>query len=282
MKMVSTKFDKLPFGISCAPELFQMNRILEGIDGVVCLVDDIHVLIFGATRQEHDTCLTAVLQRLEAAAATLNLATCEFHKPSIKFLGHIVSKEGIRADPEKTLAITNMEPPQSVSDLRRFMGLVNQLGKFSPRIADISQPLRELLRKGRAWVWGPEQEKSFSDIKLELARPTVLSLYDPHAETKVSADASSFGLGAVLLQHNGQQWKPVAYASRTLSDTEMRYAQIEKEALATTWACEKFSTYLFWWKLTINHWSPFSTQNIWMTSHHGCSDFACGWPNMST
>ena len=209
---------------------------------MVCLVDDI--LIFGATQEEHDARLLAVLQHLEKAEATLNLAKCEFHKSTIKFVGHIVSKDGICADPEKTAAVCNMEPLQSVSDLRRFMGLVNQLGKFSSRIAEISQPLRELLQKGRAWVWGPEQEKSFSEIKLELAKPTVLALYDPQADTKVSADASSFGLGAVLLQYNGQEWRPVAYASRTLSDMEKRYAQIEKEALATTWACEKFSTYI--------------------------------------
>jgi len=77
-----------------------------------------------------------------------------------------------------------------------------------------------------------------------MAKPSVLAFYDPAAETKVSADASSFGLGAVLLQKSGEVWKPVAYASRSLSETEQHYAQIEKEALATTWACEKFSTYL--------------------------------------
>ena len=92
------------------------------------------------------------------------LAKCEFRKSSIKFLGHIISNEGTGADPEKTAAITNKEPHQSVLDLRRFMGLVNRLGKFFPRIADISQLLRELLHTGRAWLWGPEQEKSFLDI----------------------------------------------------------------------------------------------------------------------
>ncbi len=126
------------------------------------------------------------------------------------------------------------------------MGLVNQLGKFSPRIADISQPLRELMSSRRAWTWGPDQEKSFSEIKQELTKPTISALYNPSADTKVSADASSFGLGAVLLQlhPDGQNWKPVAYASRSLSDTEKRYVQIEKEALAITWACEKFSMYI--------------------------------------
>ena len=181
---------------------------------------------------------------MEKAGATLNKAKCVFHKTSVKFLGHVIDEDGIRADPEKTSAISNMEPPQSVSDLWRFMGLVNQLGKFSSRIAEISQPLRGLMSNKSAWVWGPDQERSFAEIKQELTKPTVLVLYNPQAETKVSADASSFGLGAVLLQLDEQTWKPVAYASRALSDTERRYAQIEKEGLATTWACEKFSTYI--------------------------------------
>ena len=93
-------------------------------------------------------------------------------------------------------------------------------------------------------MWGPDQERSFAKIKQELTKLTVLILYNPQAETKVSADASSFGLGAVLPQSDKQMWKLVAYASRALSDTERRYAQIEKEGLATMWACEKFSTYI--------------------------------------
>lgn len=110
-------FNKLPFGISCAPELFQyrMNKILEGLEGFVCLIDD--VLIFGSSREEHDRCLVAVLKRLQEAGATLNSSKCEFHKSSIKFLGHIVDKDGIRADPEKTSAVAHMEPPQcQISD----------------------------------------------------------------------------------------------------------------------------------------------------------------------
>ena len=129
-------FNKLPFGISCAPELFQlrMHKILNGLEGVACLLDD--VLIFGSSKDEHDRQLIAVLQRLVEAGVTLNRDKCEFNKESIKFLGHIINKEGIRADPDETSTILDMKAPQSVSDLCQFMELVNQLGKFSPALAE--------------------------------------------------------------------------------------------------------------------------------------------------
>ena len=124
-----------------------------------------------------------------------------------------------------------MEAPCSVSGLRRFLGLVNQLGKSSPNIAELTQPLRELLSTYHAWLWGPDQEKAFTSVKEELVKPTTLTLYNPTAEAKVSADASSFGLGAVLLQEERGEWRPVPYASRSMTPTERRYAQIKKEAL---------------------------------------------------
>ena len=124
------------------------------------------------------------------------------------------------------------------------MGMAIQLGKFTCNLAELSQPLRELLNKKSTWVWGVSQERAFSAMKAELARPTTLALYDPAAETKVSADASSYGLGAVLLQKFETTWKPFAFSSRSTTETERHYAQIEKEGLATAWACEKFADYI--------------------------------------
>ncbi len=134
-------FNKLLFGISSAPELFQkrMSKILAGLEGMVCQMDD--VLIFGANQAEHDLRLTAVLERLEKAGVTLNPQKCKFHQKTVKFLKHLIDESGIRADPEKTSAILEMEPPRNITELRRFMGMANQLGKFSHHLAEVSQPL---------------------------------------------------------------------------------------------------------------------------------------------
>ena len=112
-------------------------------------MDDI--IIYGASQEEHDARLEATLRQLQAAGATLNEKKCEFRKTEMKFLGHVVGRDGIRADPDKTVALVNMEAPNNISELRRFMGMANQMGKFSPRLAELSQPLRELLSTKRQW-----------------------------------------------------------------------------------------------------------------------------------
>ena len=245
-------FNKLPFGISSAPEHFQkrMSKILQGLEGVVCQVDD--VLIFGKDALEHDERLMKALERIAESGVTLNEAKCKFGQDRIEFLGHVIDQNGISASPEKVAALVEMKPPTNVTGLRRFLGMANQLGKFSQQLAELSKPLRDLLSTNNDWIWGPEQDKAFLAVKEELAKPTTLALYDPAASTKVAADASSFGLGAVLLQQNQQHmWKPIAFASRSLTQTEHYYATIEKEALAITWACEKFASYIVGMKFHI-------------------------------
>ena len=147
---------------------------------------------------------------------------------------NIIGSHGISQDPQKTKAITDMSSPTAVAQLRRFLGMINQMNRFSPHLAQISQPLRELLSSKKTWIWGPAQQEAFEKLKAEIATLRVLPHYDVIADTKISADTSSYGLGAVLLQYHSDTWKPVAFASHSLTDTECRYVQIEKEALALT------------------------------------------------
>ena len=123
-------------GISSASEYFQkkMSQLLEGIPGVVCQTDD--CLISGETLEQHDERVFKVLERLESAGITLNQSKCVFAQRSLTFLGHLIDEHGIRACPEKVRAITEMATPQDIHDIRRFLGMVNQLAKFSRNIAE--------------------------------------------------------------------------------------------------------------------------------------------------
>lgn len=132
----------------------------------------------------------------------------------LQYLDQILDSQGVRKDPSKVKAIVDMTEPKDIGDLRRFLGLVSHLMKFCPNLAEKTKPLRDLLKKEKAWVWDPAQQEAFKRLKIEIASENVLALYDPEKETTVSSDASSFGLSAVLMQKQPSgELRPVAYAS---------------------------------------------------------------------
>ena len=238
-------FRRMPFGISSAPEFYQrtMEKILHGLEGVICLMDD--VLVYGKDTAQHWSRLKRVLEKISAAGVTLKKSKCEFGCSSVKFLGHIISSEGIKADPEKVKAIQEMASPTNKREVRRFMGMVNYLSKFSSKLTELSVPLFDVMGQKSTWYWGINQQAAFEGIKNELSRAPVLCSFDLKKNHRVSADASKAAIGAVLLQSaEGGSWQPIEYASRKMTEAEQRYAMIEKESLAITWACEKFDFYL--------------------------------------
>ena len=130
--------------------------------------------------------------------------------------------------------------------------MVNQLGKFVPGLADITATLRHLLCRDSAWYWDEVQQTAFQQVKEKLASPEILAHYNPNHQTVIAADGSSTGLGAFLLQtQDNGQCRPICYISRSLSDAERHYAVIEKEALASTWACERLEEYVLGLRFTL-------------------------------
>ena len=239
------QFNRLPFGITSAPEIFQqrLNAILDHIPNVVIYMDDI--LVFGKTQQEHDTALAAVKSTLAAAGVQLNDAKSHINQRTVKFLGHMVSPAGVRPDPAKIAAIKTMPAPTNVTELRRALGMFTFLSKFVPDMATVSAPLRALLKSDTHWTWDSAQATAFRQLQDLAESSPCLALFDTNKPIRISADASSYGLGAVLLQPEGSVWRPVAFASRSLLPAEQKYAQIEKECLAITWACEHFHYFVY-------------------------------------
>ena len=235
------RFKRLPFGLCSAQDVFQdvMSEIFSGIEGVEVIVDDL--LIWGENQQQHDERLKQVLDRARQKNLKLNKEKSQIALSEISYIGHILSKEGLKPDPRKVQAITEMNRPQNKEDLQRFLGMITYVAKFIPKFSQVSTPLRELLEKDIEWHWTESQEKSFTSLKTLATQSPVLSYFDVTKPVKISVDASSKGLGAVLMQND----KPVAYASRALSRSQQNYAQIEKEMLAIVFGCTHFHDYIY-------------------------------------
>lgn len=238
-------FTRLPFGISCAPEYFvaKYAQVLRDIQNIASHVDD--VLIYGKTKEEHDKALQLVLKRLSDEGITINRSKSVFCVKKVKWLGHILSAEGVAIDPERVEAIRKYDVPQNRNQLLRFLGIVNFVGKFIQNKSSILEPLNNLLKADVNFQWNEIHDKAFEEIKNKMCETPVLAYYNPSKQIIISADASSYGIGGCLIQQDESGNREiVAYTSRTMTQTERYYAQIEREALGLTWAAEKFSDYI--------------------------------------
>ena len=234
-------FKRLPFGLSSSQDIFQkvMSEMFEDIPGVEVIVDDI--LVWGEDEEQHNVRLTKVLERARSRNLKLNKNKCHINQHEISYVGHILSKDGLKPDTKKTEAITVMPAPENREQLQRFLWMLTYLAKFIPNLSQVASPLRTLLEKDVEWHWQSEQESSFKKLKQLATEAPVLKYFDPTKPTDLSVDASSKGLGAILLQEG----HPIMYASKALTQTQQHYAQIEKEMLAILFGCIRFHEYIY-------------------------------------
>ena len=179
------QFKRLPFGLSSAPEIFQrsMEKILVGLEGVVCMMDD--VLVFGRDAEEHWVRLRLVLERILNSGRTLKKEKCEFGVTEVKFLGHVICLEGVKLDPDKAKTILSISPPSNKKEARRFLGMVNYLNKFSSRLAELCSPIYGTTSVA-PFYWGPDQQRAFDEIKEVLSSAPVLCAFDVNCRQSFS------------------------------------------------------------------------------------------------
>ena len=239
------KFLRAPMGLcSSSAEYNRRGDVaLAGITRTAKVVDDI--IASDADYTDHLHHVIAILERCDEHGITLHPLKLRYAAGSVEYCGYRVSESGYTVDDRKTSAIAEFPTPSNITDLRSFLGLANQLGHFTPDIAGAAEPLRDLLRPSRTWLWTAQHDQAFSSVKQRLVAPPILAFYDPGKQTALQTDASRLnGLGYALMQLHGTNWKLVQCGSRFLTSCETRYAVIELEMSAVTWAVKKCRPFL--------------------------------------
>ena len=244
----SYEFVVMPFGLTNAPATFQrlMETVLMDLMPSKCLdyIDDI--LVIGKTFEDHLDNLTAVLERLRAARLKLKPAKCHLIQKQVKYLGYVVSAEGVSTDPDKVRSVKDLPVPSDVGKLRAFLGLTSYYRRFIPDYAKVAKPLHTLTRKDTSYEWTAPCQEAFERLKQLLTEAPLLRFPDFSRSFRLETDASTLGLGAILAQELGDKTvRPISYASRTLLPHEKNYSASELEALGVVWAVQRFRHYSF-------------------------------------
>lgn len=247
------EYVRMPFGLKNAPATFQrvMDNVLRGLQGHICLVYMDDIIIFSTSLQEHMVNLTKVFKRLRETNLKIQLDKSEFLQKEVAFLGHIITPEGIKPNPHKIEAILKYPIPKTPREIKSFLGLLGYYRKFIKDFAKITKPLTSCLKKDAKIEHTPKFIQCFDYCKTILTNEPLLQYPDFTQEFNLTTDASNYAIGAILSQGPIGKDKPIAYASRTLNDSEQNYSTIEKEMLAIVWATQYFRPYLFGRKFKI-------------------------------
>ena len=235
------QFKRLPMGSKVASDIFQrmLDSVYIGLPGVTGIADD--MVIFGRNEEEHDRNLILFLETTRKNGLVLNKKKLQFKKEEVSFFGHRWNSTGISPDPKKTESILKMQFPPDKETMHSFLGLVNFLNRYTPKLAELCSPLRKLILKDSHYSPGDPEHAAFDAIKAEFKKKIILPYFDRNKETILQTDASKKGFGAVILQEE----QPIYYASRALTSAEKNYQNLEREAQAAVWGMEKFHYFLY-------------------------------------
>ena len=235
------------YGLTIMPTEFQkiMDLTLVNIDCTFVYIDDILIVTRG-NKDVHMQKVREVMQILDKANLQLKVDKCNTACKKIEWLGYELTGSGISPVNGKVQGISEKLRPTNLKELRSFRGAVNQLNKFVPDLASICYPFRSILKKDNPWIWTKQHEAAFLKTNQEVKKITELTHFKRNFPVRIICDASKKGLGAVLQQQqNNQDWKPVSFASRFLTDIEAKYSINELELLAVVWAVEHFKNYVY-------------------------------------
>ena len=235
------QFKRLPMGSKVASDIFQrmFDSVYIGLPGVTGIADD--MVIYGRNEEEHDRNLILFLETTRRNGLILNKRKLQFKKEEASFFGHRWNSTGISRDPKKTESILRMEFPPDKDTMHSFLGLVNFLNRYTPRLAELCSPLRKLILRDSHYSPGDTEHVAFNAIKAEFKQKIILPYFDKNKETTLQTDVSKKGFGAVILQEE----QPIYYASRALTSAEKNYQNLEREAQAAVWGMEKFHYFLY-------------------------------------
>lgn len=238
---------RMPFGLSGGPLTFQrlVNLIFCDLigNGVHIYLDDI--IIYAETRERHDEILRIVLQRLRQYSLQLKITKCHFYCTEVEYLGHIISKDGLRANPEKVECIVKYPQPKNLIELLRFLGMCGYFRIFVYNFALISKPLTHLCSKEIIFVWSKSAENAFESLKRALAEDVILQFPDFSKDFFVTTDASDFAIGGMLSQGELPNDRPLRFYSKTLNGPQRNYSTIQRELLSIYLNIEAYRNYLY-------------------------------------
>lgn len=240
------KFKRLPPGLSVAPGVFlrKIQALFAHLKNVFVYFDDI--LIFARNQKELHEITKQVLQILKARNLKVKLKKCMFDVAEVEYLGYSLTSRGVKPTESKLAAIKDMPPPESVDQLRSFLGFVNYYNRFVPSKSKIFQPLFRLLQQDVPFQWTGDCQKAMDEVKRALTTAPALTYYDVSRPLRLACDGSQKGLGAVLSHVNADGTEvPIMHISRSLKKAERNYSQVENEALAVVWAVKKLKKFLW-------------------------------------